>query len=85
MLYVRCFFVFVLNLMNTSSFYFYYFKFLFIYLLFLVALDLQCCLQAFSSRGEQELLFVGVHERLITVVSLLAAQALGVWASVVAA
>ena len=42
-------------------------------------------MQAFSSCREQELLFVGVHERLITVASLIAGQALGVWASVVAA
>ena len=43
----------------------------FIYYLFLVALGL-CCMWAFSSRGEQGLLFIVVHVLLIAVVSLVA-------------
>ena len=42
---------------------------LFIYL-FLAALGLRCCTQAFSSCGERGLLFVAVHGFLIAVVSL---------------
>ena len=41
----------------------------FIYL-FLAALGLRCCVWAFSSRGEQGLLFVAVHGLLIVVTSL---------------
>ena len=42
-------------------------------------------MRAFSSCGEQGLLFVVVRGLLIAVVSLVGARALGVWASVVAA
>ena len=57
----------------------------FIYL-FLSALGLRCCAQAFSSCGERGLLFVVVCGLLIVVASLCCrAQALGVWASVVVA
>ena len=38
--------------------------------IFLAVLGLCCCAQAFSSRGEQGLLFVTVHELLIVVASL---------------
>ena len=47
------------------------FIFLFFYL-FLAALCLRCCAQAFSSCGERGLLFVAVHELLIEVASLVA-------------
>ena len=40
--------------------------------LFLAALGLRCCLWAFSSCGEQGLLFVVVHRFLIAVASLVA-------------
>ena len=61
------------------------FYFLFIYL-FLAALGLRCCMQAFSSCGERGLLFVVVHGLLIAVASLCCgARALGAWASVVVA
>ena len=40
-------------------------KFIFIYLLFLAVLGLRCCAQAFSSYGEQGLLFVAVRGLLI--------------------
>ena len=45
--------------------------FCFIYL-FLAALGLCCCAQAFSSCGEQELLFIAVCRLLIAVASLVA-------------
>ena len=56
-----------------SRFYFYFLK-IYFYLcyLFLAALDLRCCAQAFSSCGEQGLLFVVVHGLLISVASVAA-------------
>ena len=48
----------------------------FIYLLFLAALGLHCCVWAFSSCGEWELLFVAVHGLLIAVASLFAEHGL---------
>ena len=57
---------------------------LFVYL-FLTALGLCCCAQAFSSCGKQGLLFVAVRGFLIAVASRCRAQALGMWASVVVA
>ena len=45
------------------------FYFLFIYL-FLAALGLRCCVQAFSICGERGLLFVAVRRLLIAVASL---------------
>ena len=54
--------------------------------LFLAALGLRCCARAFSSCGEQELLFVAVHGLLTAVASLrCGARALGAQASVVVA
>ena len=47
----------------------------FIYL-FLAALGLHCCAQAFSSCGERGLLFVAVHRLLIAVASLVAEHGL---------
>ena len=58
--------------------------YVFIYL-FLAALGLRCCAQAFSSCGEWGLLFIVVHGLLIAVASHCGAQALGVQASVVVA
>ena len=52
---------------------------LFIYLaffFFLAALGLRCCARAFSSCGEQGLLFVAVHGLLVAVVSLVAEHGL---------
>ena len=49
--------------------------FLIIYL-FLVALGLCCCVRAFSSCGEQGLLFVAVHGLLIVVAPLVAEHGL---------
>ena len=49
--------------------------FLFIYL-FLVVLHLHCCVRAFSSCGEQGLLFVAVRGFLIAVASLVAEHGL---------
>ena len=61
-----------------------FFKINFIYL-FLAALGLPCCAQAFSSCSEQGLLFVAVRRRLIAVASRCGARALGARASVVVA
>ena len=41
-------------------------------LLFLAALGLRCCMQALSTCGERELLFMAVHGLLIAVASLVA-------------
>ena len=62
-------------------------KFIYFYFyLFLAALGLRCCVRAFSSCGEQGLLFIAVHGLLIAVASLCCgAQALGTRASVAAA
>ena len=48
----------------------------FIFLLFLAALGLRCCMQAFSSCGERGLLFVVVRRLLIVVASLVAEHGL---------
>ena len=48
----------------------------FVIYLFLAALGLRCCVQAFSSCGEQGLLFVAVHGLLIVVASLVAEHGL---------
>ena len=52
---------------------------------FMAVLGLHCCTWAFSSCGEQGLLFVVVCRLLIAVASLVGARALGAWASVVVA
>ena len=49
---------------------------LLIYLLFLVALGLRCCVQAFSSCSKPGLFFIAVHRLLIAVASLAAKQRL---------
>ena len=54
-------------------FYIYIYKFIY---LFLAALGLRCCAQAFSSYGEQGLLFVAVRRLLIAVASLVAEHGL---------
>ena len=54
-------------------FYIYIYKFIY---LFLAALGLRCCAQAFSSYGEQGLLFVAVRGLLIAVASLVAEHGL---------
>ena len=58
-----------------STFFFLINFYLFIYL-FLAALGLCCCVRAFSSCGEQGLLFVAVHGLLIAVASLVAEHGL---------
>ena len=76
--------IFVMYLL-TNDFYFSPFPFscsfflinLFIcLLLFLAALGLRCCAQAFSSCGERGLLFVAVRGLLIVVASLVAEHGL---------
>ena len=54
---------------GMDFFFNYYFLKLFIYL-FLAALGLRCCAQAFSSCGERGLLFIAVRGLLIMVASL---------------
>ena len=54
------------TLQNPPSFFNFY-KFIY---LFLAALGLRCCSQAFSSCGDQGLLFVAVRRLLIVVASL---------------
>ena len=49
---------------------FLFLKFIYFIYLFLAALGLRCCARAFSSCGEQGLLFVVVHGLLIAVASL---------------
>ena len=48
---------------------YYYKKYIFLnkFILFLAALSLRCCEQAFSSCGERGLLFISVHRLLIAV------------------
>ena len=59
----------------TKGFHFFYFLInLFVY--FLVELGLCCCTRAFSSCGEQGLLFVVVHGLLTAVASLVAEHGL---------
>ena len=48
------------------------YKFIYLFYFFLAALGLHCCPQAFSSCGEQGLLFVVVRGLLIAVASLVA-------------
>ena len=55
-----------LNFLACSVFVFVLFIYLFIYL-FLAALDLCCCVRAFSSCGKQRLLFVAVCGFLVAV------------------
>ena len=57
----------------------------FIFILFLAVLGLHCCARAFSSHGEQGLLFVAVRGLLIAVASHCRARALEARASVVTA
>ena len=63
---------------RNAAFFFFFFLFLtniFIYL-FLAALGLRCCTQAFSSCGKRGLLFVAVSGLLIAVTSVVAEHGL---------
>ena len=55
---------------------FLFFKFIYFIYLFLAALGLRCCAWAFSSCGEQGLLFIAVSGLLIAVASLVAEHGL---------
>ena len=67
----------------VSLTFFFFNKFIY---LFLAALGLHCCVQAFASCGERGLLFIAVHGLLIAVASLVAETRLwGLQASVVVA
>ena len=52
---------------SHHNFFFFFYKFIY---LFLAALCLCCCARAFSSCGEQGLLFIAAHGLLIAVASL---------------
>ena len=58
------------NALCVNSFNLSFFKFIYFIYLFLAALGLRCCSWAFSSCGEQGLLFVAVCGLLIAVASL---------------
>ena len=60
----------------SPLFYLFIYLFIYFYLYFLAALGLRCCAWAFSSCGEQGLLFVAVHWLLIVVASLVAEHGL---------
>ena len=57
----------------TKGLFFFFYKFIY---LFLAALGLRCCVQAFSSCGERGLLFVAVRRLLIAVASFVAEHGL---------
>ena len=61
--------VIILNISSTCIYLFLKFIY-FIYFIFLAALGFHCCVRAFSSCGEQGLLFVAVCGLLIVVASL---------------
>ena len=61
-----------------SFFFLLIYLFLFCFNLFLAALGLCCCMWAFSSCGERELLFLAVRELLIVVASPVAEHGLQV-------
>ena len=65
-------FIYYLNSHRNSFF----FKFIYLIYLFLATLGLYCCARAFSSCGEQGLLFMAVRGLLIEVASLVAEHGL---------
>ena len=67
------------------AFTFFFDNFIYFIYLFLAVLGLCHCVQAFSSCGKRELLFIAVHGLLIAITSLCRARALGARASVVVA
>ena len=60
-----------MSLRKTWNLFFH--KFIYLFVLFMAVLGLCCCAQAFSSCGEQGLLFVAVR-RLLTVVASLVVE-----------
>ena len=73
---LKVYFDATLNSINSFLFLFFFFNiYLFIYL-FLAALGLHCCVRAFSSCGEQGLLFVAVCGLLFAVASVVAEHGL---------
>ena len=73
--YVLNFLFIVLNKLKHLFIYFIIY-FYYLFLKFLAALGVCCCAWAFSSCGEQELLFVAVRGLLIAVASLVAEHGL---------
>ena len=68
-----------------SRLFFFFLINLFILFIYFWLLGLHGCVRAFSSCGEQGLLFIAVRGLLIAVASRCGARALGAWASVVVA
>ena len=64
------------NILTYITLYLFLNKFIYFIYLFLAVLGLRCCVLAFSSCGEQGLLFIAVHGFLITVASLVAEHGL---------
>ena len=64
------------NLLNCTQYFIHFFFLKAIVYLFLAALGLRCCAQAFSSCGELGLLFLAVRGLLIAVASLVAEHGL---------
>ena len=58
------------SLIPVQVLFFFFYKFIYFIYLFLAVLGLHCCVRAFSSCGEQGLLFVVVRGLLIAVASL---------------
>ena len=67
---VFCGSICILGLFILFLFFNIFFKIHFFLLLFLAALGLRCCTRAFSSCGDQGLLFIAVRGLLIAVASL---------------
>ena len=61
---------------NGHGITYFIFNYLFFIYLFLAALGLRCCVQAFSSCGERGLLFAAVRQLLSAVTSLVAEHGL---------
>ena len=61
---------------NGHGITYFIFNYLFFFYLFLAALGLRCCVQAFSSCGERGLLFAAVRQLLSAVTSLVAEHGL---------
>ena len=75
----QCYYVIYLKKAVVHLFLFVFnflYKFIYLFNLFLAALGLRCCVLAFSSCSEPELLFVAVRGLLIAVASLVAEHGL---------
>ena len=62
--------------MEQFCIFFFLYKFIYFIYLFLATLGLRCCARAFSSCGEQGLLFIAVRGLLVALASLVAEHGL---------